>query len=68
MLKYSLTATQQGVMIIYDMYGRLIFSCTLDNTDNQLKINNYQLISGTYIYIIYVNDAEVKRDKFIIIK
>jgi len=67
-LNYTLTPSDNGFITVYDMYGRSLFSSVLDNSDDQLKINNDQLADGVYIYRVTVNAIEVKTEKIILIK
>jgi hypothetical protein len=68
-LRYNpLTETDRGIVIIYDVIGRLIASYSLDNSATQLQINNDKLSNGTYTYKVVINGNEVKYGKIIIME
>jgi Secretion system C-terminal sorting domain len=67
-LTYTISDSDKGLLMIYDLLGRVLSTYTLDPTLSQLQINNDELSNGTYVYTVIVNDAEVHRAKIVILK
>ena len=68
MLDYALSTSDKGVIMIYDIAGKLIYKYRLDASANQIIINHEGFNNGIYFYQIKVNNSIVKSDKLIIIK
>jgi len=67
-LNYELWEEEAGVLAIFDVTGKLVFSYLLDNSKTNFTINESELNNGVYLYQIKVNNQIVNSDKLIIIK
>ena len=67
-LEYHLEDNQVAEINIYDLAGRAIKTYPVNSKSTLLAISESELQSGTYYYIIKVNDKTVKAEKLVIIK
>jgi hypothetical protein len=68
LLDYKINQGDKGMIKIYDLTGKLMFSYELNANTDQMQINNADLNNGIYMYDIIVNNKTVKTDKLVIIK
>ncbi len=64
----SISASDNGVFIIYDLNGKEVAVYHLNYTETELKINDVPLLNGTYFYKVIINGNEMKSDKIVILK
>ena len=57
-----------GVIDIYNMNGQKVKSYKVDNTFNNLLIDNKELNSGTYYYYLTVNGERSETKKMVVVK
>ena len=67
-LDYHITDSDIGLLLIYDLAGRLISSCPFNSTETSIKIDGTQLSAGSYLYEIKINDRKIRMNKLIIVK
>ncbi|MGQ0828227.1 MAG: T9SS type A sorting domain-containing protein [Bacteroidota bacterium] len=66
--EYSLKRNEEGVLMIYDVAGKLMSRYMLKDTDNYLNISPGQLTNGIYLYHVVINGKTVKTDKLVVIE
>ncbi len=59
---------EPSVLSIYDVTGKLIRKQAIIKKDKRIEINANDLDGGIYFYQLFVNEKQVKSDRFIIIK
>jgi hypothetical protein len=67
-LDYYLKDSQEGLMLIFDVTGKLIKSIRMNSNTNSLVINETELKQGIYLFKILVNGELIVSDKLVIIK
>jgi len=67
-VEYALPQGQTGELSIYSMLGQKEADYTLNASNNKMNITDSYLNAGIHLYVIRVNNSEVKRDKLVIIK
>lgn len=68
-ISYTLpVGAKEGVIDIYDIKGQKVKSYRVDNSFENLLINNTDLNSGTYYYYLSANGARSETKKMLVIK
>ena len=67
-LEYQLIENETGVLTIYDIAGKLVYSYPLNSAALHVGIDANSLEAGAYFYEVKIGDKRVKADKLIIIK
>ncbi len=67
-LEYKLKESENGVLCIYDITGRIVSNHYFNSSNTSVILDETQLNAGTYFYDIKINGSEVKKDKLIIAK
>lgn len=57
---------QQGVLIVYDLNGRIVQNFTVDKTFSSLLLNASEYPVGTYFYTITAGEKVIKGKKFMV--
>jgi len=64
----TLTDTESGMIMMYDLRGKLLSSYKLNSGENKIDIDLASLQSGIYLYKIYVNGEIADYKKLVIAK
>lgn len=64
----TLSETESGMIMIFDLNGRFISSYKLDAGYNQLDLDLSGYSNGIYLYKIYINGEVVDYKKLVITK
>jgi len=67
-LEYSIDETENGILFIYDLTGKIIAEHIVNSKNKSLLVNESELEAGIYFYQIKINDKILKKDKLIILK
>ena len=64
----TLTETQSGFVMMYDLNGKLLQSYKLNSGDNKLEMDLSIYSNGVYMYQIVINGETIEHKKLVISK